>query len=136
MRRVIAASIAILMLMPFPAEGFFNRDCSNLQKRVSANQKKYEKAWDKYQSALGRYQSIQNPPYGADQEVSNRLRVTYKSIEVILLDMQRFPKCLSQTLAKVRSDLAFVQKQQTAWHSFKYAAPESELFDFRQYLKK
>ena len=136
MKKLVVTVFAMVLMMPAPAEGFFNRDCSNLQKRVSANQKKYEKAWDKYQSALGRYQSIQNPPSGADQEVSNRLRVTYKSIEIILLDMQKYPKCLSTTLAKVKSDLAFVQKQQTAWHSFKYAAPESELFDFRQYLKK
>jgi hypothetical protein len=127
--------LSLLLLQPAPAEALFNRDCSNLKKRVSANQVKFEKSWDKYQTALGRYQALRNPPYGADQEVANRLRVTWVSIETILIDMAKFPKCLSVPIQTVNQNLADVRVKKSEYVSFRYGAPLAETYDFRTYLK-
>ena len=127
--------VCLVLLQPVPAEAFFNRDCSNLKMRVSTNQVKFEKAWDKYQTALGRYQAIRNPPYGADQEVANRLRVTWISIETILIDVAKFPKCLSLPIQTVKQNLSEIKVQKSKYVSFRYGAPLPEIYDFRTYLK-
>jgi hypothetical protein len=127
--------LSFLLLQPAPAEAFFNRDCSNLKKRVIANQFKAESAWDKYQTALGRYQAIRNPPYGADQEVANRLRVTWTAIETILKDMPKYPKCLAIPLKTVNQNLVDIKARKSEYVSFRYNAPLPEMYDFRTYLK-
>ncbi len=135
MKKIGILVLSFLLLQPAPAEAFFNRDCSNLKKRVSANQIKFEKSWDKYQTALGRYQAIRNPPYGADQEVANRLRVTWISIETILKDMKKFPKCLSVPIQTVNQNLAEINVKKSEYVSFRYEAPLPGTYDFRNYLK-
>jgi hypothetical protein len=127
--------LSLLLLQPTSAEAFFNRDCSNLKQRVSANQIKFERSWDKYQTALGKYQAIRNPPYGADQEVANRLRVTWISIETILKDMAKFPKCLSVSTQIVKQNLSDIKVKKSEYVSFRYGAPLAETYDFRTYLK-
>lgn len=135
MKKIVIIALSLVLLQPASAEAFFNRDCSNLKKRVSSNQVKFERAWDKYQTALGRYQAIQNPPYGADQEVSNRLRVTWISIETILKDMAKFPKCLSVPIQTVNQNLAEIKVKKSEYVSFRYGAPIPETYDFKTYLK-
>jgi hypothetical protein len=134
--RLLLLILIVSVLTPVNADAFFNRDCANLKKRVTSNQLKYEIAWDKYQVALGKFKAISNPTSGADQEVANRLRVTYKAIENILNDMDKFPKCLAKPHSKIKSDLAYAKSQQWATYQFRYGtAPEAELFNFLQYLK-
>ncbi len=135
MKKIGILVLSFLLLQPAPAEALFNRDCSNLKKRVSSNQIKFEMSWDKYQTALGKYQAIRNPPYGADQEVANRLRVTWISIETILKDMKKFPKCLSVPIQTVNQNLADINVKKSEYVSFRYGAPIPETYDFRTYLK-
>ena len=137
-KRILWATLTVFVLsiaVPSPTQAFFNRDCANLKKRVNTNQIKYEKAWDKYQTALGKYQAIKDPPYGADQEVANRLRVTYSTIEVMLIDMAKFPKCLVQSITVVNKNISDLKKWKTEYVSFRYGAPMPEIFNFRTYLK-
>ena len=136
MKRLTILLVIFSMTLPSPAQGFLNRDCSNLKKRVGANQVKYERAWDKYQTALGKYQAIKDPPVGADQEVANRLRVTYTAIEVILQDMGKYPKCLSKPLVTIGKNLSDVQRFKKEYVFFRFGSgPLPEIFDFRTYLK-
>jgi hypothetical protein len=136
MKRIGILVLSLSILLPSPAQAFFNRDCSNLKKRVSINQVKSEKAWDKYQAALGRYKAIKNPSFSADEEVRNRLRLTYASIEVILLDMTKYPKCLAQSIDVVNKNLSDVRKRKSEYVLFKWGgSPLPELFDLRTYLK-
>jgi len=136
MKRITIFLVIFSLSLPSPAQAFLNRDCSNLKKRVSANQVKYEKAWDKYQTALGKYKAIEEPPVGADQEVANRLRVTYSAIEVILLDMKKYPKCLSRPLTSINKNLVDIQKKKGEYVWFRFGSgPLPDIFDFRTYLK-
>ena len=135
MKKVVILVILFSLFLPTPAQAFLNRDCSNLKKRVNTNQVKYEKAWDKYQTALGKYLAIQNPRVGAEREVANRLRVTYSAVEVILLDMKKYPKCLSAPSIVINKNLADTQKAKGAYVVFRWGAPLSEVFNFRTYLK-
>jgi hypothetical protein len=136
MRKTVIVLIVFSLFLPSPAQAFLNRDCSNLKKRVNTNQIKYEKTWDKYQTALGKYKAIRNPRSGADVEVANRLRVTYKAIEVILLDMKKYPKCLRASSIMVNKNLVDVQKKKEEYVFFRWSgAPLPEIFDFRTYLK-
>jgi hypothetical protein len=136
MRKILVGALALSLLMPIPAQAFLNRDCSNLKKRVNTNQAKYEKAWDKYQTALGKFKAIKEPPLGAEEEVANRLRVTYSVIEVILLDMRKYPKCLSRPLTLINKNLVDTQRKKDEYVWFRFGGgPLPEIFDFRTYLK-
>jgi hypothetical protein len=140
-KNMVVVLIIFSLLLPTPAQAFLNRDCSNLKKRVSTNQVKYEQAWDKYQSALGKYWAISNPRPGAGSEVANRLNVTYSVSELMLLDMKKYPKCLRVATIIVNRHLTSVQKNKsdTDWiESFGpdlFAPSLPEIFDFRTYLK-
>jgi len=92
---LVLSLLISLLSFPSAAEGFLNRDCSNLKKRTIVNQNAYVKAWDKYQTAYGNWQELtdsykkfENP------EAVNRLRATLKVAEKTLIDLKRFPKCL------------------------------------------
>jgi len=86
-----------LILNASPAEGFLNRDCSNLKKRTIANQKSYEKAWDKYQTAYGNWQEITDAgTQFRSPEAVNRLRATFRIAEKTLNDLNKFPECLKK----------------------------------------
>ena len=91
---VLSVSISLLSF-PSAAEGFLNRDCTNLKKRTIVNQKAYEKAWDKYQTAYGNWQAITDAgTQFRSPEAVNRLRATFKIAEKTLNDLNKFPKCL------------------------------------------
>lgn len=136
MKKLVSLVVALSIFLPNQATAFFNKDCSNLKKRVNVNQIRSEKAWDKYQAALGRYKAIKDPPFGADEEVINRLKRTYTSIEVILVDMTKYPKCLAQPIYVVNKNLSDVRTMKNKYFSFKWGqSPLPEMFDLRTYLK-
>jgi hypothetical protein len=141
MKKIVIVVIALSLFLPTPAQAFLNRDCSNLKKRVGTNQVKYERAWDKYQTALGKYEAIRNPRPGTGSEVANRLKVTYSVSELILLDMKKFPKCLSVPTIVVNRNLTKIQKEKDMTDWIKSFGPDLfapsilEIFDFRTYLK-
>lgn len=107
MKRLVVLALAFVFLLPTSADGFFNRDCSNLKKRTITNQKTYERNWDKYQSAYGRWQAITDSwkKYN-NPEAVNRLRVTFKVAQTTLQDFQKYPKCIKATqISKVQREL-------------------------------
>jgi len=91
-----------LILNASPAESFLNRDCANLKKRVVANQKKYEKAWDTYQTTLADWKH--NKSMSSDdltfyltttyQPTMNRFQQVGKLQVKIIDDMIKYPKCI------------------------------------------
>jgi hypothetical protein len=131
---MVIVLIVLSLFLPAPAQAFLNRDCPNLKKRVNANQVKYEKVWDKYQTALGKYKA-RGSRYGANVEVANRLRVTYTAIEVILLDMYKYPKCVRPSSNVIFKNYIDIRKKKSEYESFMYTAPLPDIFDFRTYLK-
>ena len=108
MKRIFVVILTLAFLMPASADGFFNRDCSNLKKRTITNQKTYEQSWDKYQSAYGRWQSITDPlkKYN-NPEAVNRLRVTFKTAQATLQDLGKYPKCIQPTqISNIKMELS------------------------------
>lgn len=139
--KIVVIALFVSLFLPDPAQAFFNRDCSNLKKRVNTNQVKYERAWDKYQTALGKYAAIKNPRPGTGVEVANRLRVTYSVSEKILLDMKKHPKCLRVATIVIDKNLTNIKKDKDRTDWITYIGPDfnapslPEIFDFRTYLK-
>jgi hypothetical protein len=98
MKKLFILALTFVFLLPTSADGFFNRDCSNLKKRTVINQKTYERNWDKYQSAYGRWQAITDSWKKYDNpEAVNRLRVTFKVAQTTLQDLGKYPKCVKAT---------------------------------------
>ena len=92
---LVLSVLMLMLLFPTTAQGFLNRDCSNLKKRTIVNQVAYEKAWDKYQTAYGNWQEITDAGTKfRSPEAVNRLRATLKIAEKTLNDFNKFPKCL------------------------------------------
>lgn len=112
MKRSISVVICLsLIFVTSPAQGFLNRDCSNLKKRTIANQAVYEKYWDKYQTALGEWQKITDSTKKfMNPEAVNRLRITFRQAEKILQDLNKYPKCLNATnFAKIPTELGNIK---------------------------
>lgn len=104
----MVVALTIAFLVPTSADGFFNRDCSNLKKRTITNQKTYERNWDKYQSAYGRWQAITDSwkKYN-NPEAVNRLRVTLKVAQTTLQDLGKYPKCIQPTqVSNIQKELS------------------------------
>lgn len=87
----------LVTVAPNPGNAFFNRDCSNLKKRVMSDQDKYEKAWNLYQQALANW--INSKPKATEMwttsaPVMNRFKQVGAVQVGIIDDLLKHPKCL------------------------------------------
>lgn len=93
MRKLFPLILILGFISPVqPANAIFGLgDCKNLAKRINAGQIEYERAWDKYQTSRSKtdYSNI------LDSEVVSRLKYVASKSNKMLVDMAKYPKCLS-----------------------------------------
>lgn len=143
-RRVIFTfTIAGLLAIgtPNPGNAFFNKDCSNLKKRVTSSQVRYEKAWNTYQQVLANW--INSRPKGSEMwatsaPVMNRFKQVGNVQVEIIDDLIKYPKCLKsgavgswtiekQNLTKLMNTVDYM--------SLYFNNYFSTVFDYRKTLK-
>lgn len=96
MRRLLVAVLTLSIMASPSASGLFNNDCKNLTKRTSANQLKYEKAWNVYQSSLADWLNAGAKVTGFNPVLS-RLRQVGGIQVTILDDFIKYRKCMKVT---------------------------------------
>lgn len=130
--KLVIVAILLSVLTPVSAEGFFNRDCPNLKKRVVKLQKQSDRAWDKYITAIGRGNKSL---YYSSDEVVIRLRNLAGIGIRITDDMKRYTKCISPNYiaAQWNTELKKIKAQEGFFYS---ALPFKEKFNYLIALKK
>jgi len=132
--RILLITIILSVLAPESSYAFFNRDCSNLKKRVTSLQSQSDKAWDKYQESIGR--TVTKGLYLPGDEPLNRaLEVTNIGLS-ISQDMRKYYKCIKPTTiaAQIIMELTAIQKQMFVG-SFKSDMPFKTKTNYLKYLK-
>jgi hypothetical protein len=132
--RILLITIILSVLAPESSYAFFNRDCSNLKKRVTSLQSQSDKAWDKYQESIGR--TVTKGLYLPGDEPLNRaLEVTNIGLS-ISQDMRKYYKCIKPTTiaAQIITELTAIQKQMFVG-SFKSDMPFKTKPNYLKYLK-
>ncbi len=126
---------------PNAGNAFFNKDCSNLKKRVASSQVRYEKAWNVYQQVLANW--INSRPKGSEMwatsaPVMNRFKQVGNIQVEIIDDLIKYPKCLKsgaagswtiekQNLTKLMNTVDYM--------SLYFNNYFSTVFDYRKTLK-
>ena len=131
--RLLLITLILSICAPVPADALFNRDCSNLKKRVVKLQSQSDKAWDKYVTSIGK---AKNKSYFMDgDEIFIRLRALVDIGLVITGDMKKYPKCISPTYigAQWQTELKNIRLNGLV---FKSELPFQSRFNYVKGLKK
>jgi hypothetical protein len=138
-RKLVRGVLVLALLQPIQASAFFNRDCANLKKSISANQVKYEKAWDAYQSSLEKYLALpDSSQFTASKPVLARMVAVGKIMITMNKELLNFPKYRKVTNQSSFSSYNIkIQKiiMEYIWADLIFNPPFMELIDFRSYLK-
>ena len=131
--RLLLITLILSICAPVPADALFNRDCSNLKKRVVKLQSQSDKAWDKYVTSIGK--ATNKSLFIEGDEIIIRLRALVDIGLVITEDMKKYPKCISPTYigAQWHTELKNIRLEKAF---FKSDLPFQSQFNYLKGLKK
>jgi hypothetical protein len=132
--KILFLTITLSVFTLAPADAFFNRDCSNLKKRVTTLQSQSDRAWDKYQESIGR--TVTKGLYFPGDEPLNRALEVANIGLSISQDMRKYYKCIKPTsiAAQMITELTAIRKQMLVG-SFKSDMPFKMKPNYLRYLK-
>jgi len=138
MKKALILTLSLSLIMPNPAQAFFNRDCKNLAKRTASNQAKYDKAWDTYQKVLADWINAGAKWSGTSVVISRIDQVGNAQVKIID-DFIANRKCLTNSnpsfYAIQKTEVTFAMRgARQVVLQFDY--PFRELIDYTKYLKK